>query len=62
MGNLLAMEKHQIRKIVGEKNAKGIPLTEEEKNIALKFYTEEEIQCIKHFVVKCNIKNYVENN
>jgi len=48
------MNKNEIRKIIGKKNAKGIPLTEQEKKEALRYYTEEQIGCIKHFKITCS--------
>jgi hypothetical protein len=50
------MERKEIRKLIGEKNAKNIPLTEEEMKIALQYYTEEQIRCIKHFTIECSIR------
>ncbi len=51
-----ATQKSDIRRIIGEKNANNIPLTEEEKKIALLYYTEEQIRCIKHFTVECSLR------
>jgi hypothetical protein len=51
------MERKEIRKIIGEKNAKNIPLTEQEKKIALQYYTEEQIKCIQHFKLECSLNS-----
>lgn len=40
------MNKNEIHKIVGEKNGSNLPLTKEEKEIALQYFTEQEIKSI----------------